>query len=135
MPLPGSACSCCDRPAPVTDRAMALPIVHGAGQDLPAWEEPERPAKGTSPPLRQVPPCRGRASPGRTHRRAELAAVAELGCRRGVMDDPELERYPARELSAEFAPNEVALALTLTQCAAEWWMNLAVSMSRRLPAT
>ena len=35
----------------------------------------------------------------------ELAAVAELGRRRGVMDDPELERDPARELSAEFAPN------------------------------
>ena len=65
----------------------------------------------------------------------ELAAVAELGRRRGVMDDPELERDPARELAAEFAPNEVALALTLTQYAAEWWTNLAVSMSRRLPAT
>ncbi len=51
------------------------------------------------------------------------------------MDDPELERDPVRELSAEFAPNEVALALTLTQCAAEWWMSLAVSMSGRLPAT
>ena len=65
----------------------------------------------------------------------ELAAVAELGRRRGVMDDPELDRDPARELSAEFAPNEVALALTLTQYAAEWWMRLAVSMSRRLPWT
>src|SRR6266545_3593112 len=65
----------------------------------------------------------------------ELAAVAELGRRRGVMDDPERDRDPARELSAEFASNEVALALTLTQCAAEWWLNLAVSMSRRLPAT
>ena len=65
----------------------------------------------------------------------ELAAVAELGRRRGVMDDPELDRDPARELSAEFAPNEIALALTLTQYAAEWWMNLAASMSRRLPET
>ena len=65
----------------------------------------------------------------------ELAAVAELGRRRGVMDDPELERDPARELAAEFAPNEVALALTLTQYAAEWWTNLAVSICRRLPAT
>ncbi len=65
----------------------------------------------------------------------ELAAVAELGRRRGVMDDPERDRDPARELSAEFASNEVALALTLTQCAAEWWLNLAVSMSGRLPAT
>ena len=65
----------------------------------------------------------------------ELAAVGELGRRRGVMDDPEKDRDPARQLSAEFAPNEVAMALTLTQCAAEWWMNFAVSMSRRLPAT
>ena len=65
----------------------------------------------------------------------ELAAVAELGRRRGVMDDPGLDRDPSRELSAEFASNEVALALTLTQCAAEWWLSLAVSMSRRLPAT
>jgi hypothetical protein len=65
----------------------------------------------------------------------ELAAVAELGRRRGVTDDPEAERDPVRELSAEFASNEVALALTLTQYAAEWWMSLAVSMSRRLPAT
>jgi Domain of unknown function (DUF222) len=65
----------------------------------------------------------------------ELAAVAELARRRGVMDDPGLDRDPARELSAEFAPNEVALALTLTQYAAEWWMRLAVSMSRRLPGT
>jgi hypothetical protein len=65
----------------------------------------------------------------------ELAAVAELGCRRGVMDDPELDRDPVRELSAEFAPNEVALALTLTQYAAEGWMSLAVNMSRRLPGT
>ncbi len=48
---------------------------------------------------------------------------------------PRLDRDPVRELSAEFAPNEVALALTLTQYAAEWWMSLAVSMSRRLPAT
>ncbi|MCW2906461.1 MAG: endonuclease [Actinomycetia bacterium] len=65
----------------------------------------------------------------------ELAAVAELGRRRGVMDDPELDRDPVRELSAEFAPNEVALALTLTQYAAQWWMSLAVNTSRRLPGT
>jgi Domain of unknown function (DUF222) len=65
----------------------------------------------------------------------ELAAVAELGRRRGVMDDPELDRDPVRELSAEFASNEVAMALTLTQYAAEWWMSLGVTMSRRLPAT
>ena len=65
----------------------------------------------------------------------ELAAVAELGRRRGVMDDPELDRDPVRKLSAEFAPNEVALALTLTHNSAEWWMSLAVSMARRLPGT
>src|SRR5262245_49087488 len=38
------------------------------------------------------------------------------------------------ELEAEFAPNEVALALTLTQGSAEYWMDLAVSLTRRLPA-
>ena len=65
----------------------------------------------------------------------ELAAVAEIARRRGVMDDPEVERDPARELEADFAPGEVALALTLTQCAAEWWMSLAVNLARRLPAT
>jgi Domain of unknown function (DUF222) len=65
----------------------------------------------------------------------ELAAVAEIARRRGVMDDPEAERDPARELEADFAPGEVALALTLTQCAAEWWMSLAVNLARRLPAT
>ena len=65
----------------------------------------------------------------------ELAAVAEIARRRGVMDDPEIERDPAREVEADFAPGEVALALTLTQCAAEWWMSLAVNLARRLPAT
>jgi hypothetical protein len=39
------------------------------------------------------------------------------------------------ELEADFAPNEVALALTLTQGGAEYWMDLAVSLTGRLPAT
>jgi len=65
----------------------------------------------------------------------ELAAVAEIARRRGVTDDPSLDRDPARELEAEFAPNEIALALTLTQFAAEYWVSLAVSLSGRLPAT
>jgi Domain of unknown function (DUF222) len=89
----------------------------------------------------------------------ELAAVAELARRRqvaGARDasgedcdraadagdrDPvadagrEEEGHPAAELEAGFAPNEVALALTLTQGGAEYWMDLAVSLSRRLPAT
>jgi Domain of unknown function (DUF222) len=65
----------------------------------------------------------------------ELAAVAEIARRRGVTDDPSLDRDPAREVEAEFAPNEIALALTLTQFAAEYWVNLAVSLSGRLPAT
>ena len=42
---------------------------------------------------------------------------------------------PIAELEAGFAPNEVALALTLTQGGAEHWMDLAVSLTRRLPAT
>ncbi|HEX9359466.1 MAG TPA: DUF222 domain-containing protein, partial [Streptosporangiaceae bacterium] len=65
----------------------------------------------------------------------ELAAVAELGRRRGVTCDVAPERAPAEELAAVFAPNEVALALTLTQCAADYWMSLAVSLAARLPGT
>jgi hypothetical protein len=65
----------------------------------------------------------------------ELAAVAEVARRRGVADDPSLDRDPARELEAEFVPNEIALALTMTQFAAEYWVSLAVSLSGRLPGT
>ncbi len=75
----------------------------------------------------------------------ELAAVAELARRRGVAgaggsagqdaDGRAQERDPVAELEAGFAPNEVALALTLTQGGAEYWMELAVSLSGRLPAT
>lgn len=65
----------------------------------------------------------------------ELAAVAELAQRRGVTDDPSLDRDQSRRLEAEFAPNEVALALTMTQFAAEYWVSLAVSMAGRLPGT
>ena len=86
----------------------------------------------------------------------ELAAVAELARRRRVagaveaggqdcdraadagdrgpvadVGDPD----PVAELEAGFAPNEVALALTLTQGGAEYWMDLAVSLAHRLPAT
>jgi Domain of unknown function (DUF222) len=88
----------------------------------------------------------------------ELAAVAELAQRRGVpgardasgedcdraadagdcgpvADAGRGEHDPAAELEAGFAPNEVALALTLTQGGAEYWMDLAVSLSGRLRAT
>ena len=88
----------------------------------------------------------------------ELAAVAELARRRriaGAVDsggqdcdraadagdrDPVADTGrggcdPVAELEAGFAPNEVALALTLTQGGAEYWMDLAVSLARRLPAT
>ena len=88
----------------------------------------------------------------------ELAAVAELARRRrvaGAVDaggqdcdravdagdrDPVADTGrgdcdPVAELEAGFAPNEVALALTLTQGGAEYWMDLAVSLTRRLPAT
>jgi Domain of unknown function (DUF222) len=88
----------------------------------------------------------------------ELAAVAELARRRrvaGTVDaggqdcdraadagdrDPVADigrgdRDLVAELEAGFAPNEVALALTLTQGGAEYWMDLAVSLTRRLSAT
>lgn len=65
----------------------------------------------------------------------ELVAVAEVARRRGVTDDPSLDRDRARDVEAEFAPNEIALALTMTQFAAEYWVSLAVSLSSRLPGT
>jgi Domain of unknown function (DUF222) len=79
----------------------------------------------------------------------ELAAVSELARRRrvaGAVDAGAADIDPAAnagcgdgdavaELEAGFAPNEVALALTLTQGSAEDWMDLAVSLTRRLPAT
>ena len=65
----------------------------------------------------------------------ELAAVAELSRRRGVTSELAPDRTPVEELAADFAPNEVALALTLTQCAADCWVSLAVSLAGRLPAT
>jgi hypothetical protein len=88
----------------------------------------------------------------------ELAAVAELARRRRVAgaadaggqdcdravdagdcgpvaDAGRGDPDPVAELEAGFAPNEVALALTLTQGGAEYWMDLAVSLTRRLPAT
>jgi hypothetical protein len=89
----------------------------------------------------------------------ELAAVAELARRRGVpgahsagtgpvmeptagaaasCGDPAGGQGPAdrdQELAAEFAANEVALALTLTRNGAEYWMDFAVSLAGRLPRT
>jgi hypothetical protein len=65
----------------------------------------------------------------------ELAAIAELGRRRGVSCTVNPDRTPAEELAADFAPNEVALALTLTQCAADYWTSFAVSLAARLPGT
>ena len=65
----------------------------------------------------------------------ELAAVAELARRRGVALAPQPGRPPADQLQANFAPNEIALALTLTGCSADYWMSLAVSLDSRLPAT
>ena len=65
----------------------------------------------------------------------ELTAVAELARRRSGGAGAASCQDPAQKLEAEFAPSEVALALTLTQSGAEYWMGLAVSMTRRLPAT
>ena len=65
----------------------------------------------------------------------ELAAVAELARRRGVALTPQPGRPLPEQLQANFAPNEIALALTLTGCSADYWMSLAVSLASRLPAT
>ena len=61
--------------------------------------------------------------------------AADAGDRDPVADTGRGGYDPVAELEAGFAPNEVALALTLTQGGAEYWMDLAVSLTRRLPAT
>src|SRR5215831_10992692 len=61
--------------------------------------------------------------------------AADAGDRDPVADTGRGEYDPVADLEAGFAPNEVALALTLTQGGAEYWMDLAVSLTRRLPAT
>jgi hypothetical protein len=61
--------------------------------------------------------------------------AADAGDRGPVADTGRGDHDPVAELEAGFAPNEVALALTLTQGGAEYWMDLAVSLTRRLPAT
>ena len=65
----------------------------------------------------------------------ELAAVAELAKRRGTRAEAVSCQDPVQKLEAEFTPSEVALALTLTQGSAEYWMDLAVDVTRRLPGT
>jgi hypothetical protein len=61
--------------------------------------------------------------------------AADAGDRDPVADAGRCDPDPVAELEAGFAPNEVALALTLTQGGAEYWMDLAVSLTHRLPAT
>ena len=61
--------------------------------------------------------------------------AADAGDRDSVADTGRGDYDPVADLEAGFAPNEVALALTLTQGGAECWMDLAVSLTRRLPAT
>ena len=61
--------------------------------------------------------------------------VADAGDRDPAADTGRDDHDPVAELEAGFAPNEVALALTLTQGGAEYWMDLAVSLTRRLPGT
>ena len=61
--------------------------------------------------------------------------AADAGDRDPVADTGRGDHDLIAELDAGFAPNEVALALTLTQGGAEYWMDLAVSLTRRLPAT
>jgi Domain of unknown function (DUF222) len=64
----------------------------------------------------------------------ELQAVAELAARRGAAAE-QLPHDPVKRLEATFASSEVALALTLTQTGAKFWMDLAVRLTKRLAAT
>jgi len=65
----------------------------------------------------------------------DCGPVADGGDCGRVPDSARGVHDPVAELEAGFAANEVALALTLTQGGAEYWMDLAVSLTRRLPAT
>ena len=62
----------------------------------------------------------------------ELQAVAELATRRGAAGK-EAPEDPVKKLEASFISSEVALALTLTPTGAEFWMDLAISLTGRLP--
>ena len=64
----------------------------------------------------------------------ELQAVAELATRRGAAGK-EAPEDPVKKLEASFISSEVALALTLTPTGAEFWMDLAISLTGRLPDT
>lgn len=64
-----------------------------------------------------------------------LAADSQPGAEGGHGRDTKQANDVRRELEAEFAPQEVALALTLTRYGAEYWTDLAVSLSGRLPRT
>ena len=64
----------------------------------------------------------------------ELQAVAELATRRGAAGK-EAPEDPVKKLEASFTSSEVALALTLTPTGAEFWMDLAISLTGRLPDT
>ena len=59
--------------------------------------------------------------------------VAELARRRGISTGAGPYRTLDKQDPADFAPDELALALT--QCSANYWMGLAVSLNGRLPRT
>ncbi len=66
----------------------------------------------------------------------ELAVVAELAARSAAADDRigvDEQGRPARLPDDTCA--EVSLALTMSQCSASWWSDLAVTLRWRLPAT
>ncbi len=66
----------------------------------------------------------------------ELAVVAEIASRSAAADDRigvDKQGRPGR-LSPD-ACGEVSLALTMSQCGATWWADLAITLGWRLPAT
>ena len=102
---------------------------HRAGLDLPAWGEAGHSGKPSDQPAGDT--GAGPLDAGGQ----DCDRAADAGDRDPVADTNRGGYDPVAELEAGFAPNEVALALTLTQGGAGYWMDLAVSLTRRLPAT
>jgi hypothetical protein len=120
---------------------LPLPVVAGrvaelipAGPGLAGWLGAGPPAALEDGALAGIAAsCRRLASWAQA---AELAAVAELASRSAAADDQvgaDEHGRPAKVTRDACA--EVSLALTMSQAAATWWTDLAVTLRWRLTAT